>query len=192
MHRTGTCSIEKRKTAKKGTGHRDSYHLWWMGRKTPWHGSHSRKAQGQREESAVCPRMEQTRCMPAHVQEGTETTRASEQLRMGLPHVSSSSGLQDAGRRPAGGCCGHLATWQGSGSGKRLDPTNCGLSGWSVRNRRKAEAPFSQVGKVDRHQGGQTMSLEVRGRVDGNVQESGSIEDQKGGYGHCCPMLLRG
>lgn len=51
----GTRSIEQWKVAKKGTGHQDSDHLWWMDRKTPRHVNHSRKAPEQREQSAVCP-----------------------------------------------------------------------------------------------------------------------------------------
>lgn len=123
-------------------------------RKTPWHVTQAKKVLGQREQSAVCPKPEQTQCVQARVQEGTETTRASQRLKPGLLGLADPLDWKVWGEdQQEAGCSGHLATWQRSGR-KRAGLMNCGLPGWSVRKRRKAGAPFSQAEEVTHHQRG--------------------------------------
>ena len=87
---------------------------------------------------------------------GTETTRASKQMRTGLPWVRDPLAWR-CREKTSKRLCGHLATWKRSGSENGLDHTHRGPSGWSVRNWRKAGAPFSQAGEVDCHQRGLTQ-----------------------------------
>lgn len=87
----------------------------------------------------------------AHVQEGTESTGASQQLRARPPWATRSLACKVWGedQQEAALVIGHMAKLKVR---KRAGPTNCGLSGWSVRKRRKAGAPFSQAGEFNRRQ----------------------------------------
>lgn len=89
--------------------------------------------------------MEQTRCMQAHIQERTETTRASQWLEIGAAcgqQILRLAKCREKTSRRLLWSAGHMPKVTVR---KRAGPMNCGLSGWSVR-KKKAGAPFSQAG----------------------------------------------
>lgn len=128
----------------------------------------------------------------AHVQEGTEPTGASQQLRTRPPWATRSLACKVRGEDQQGAA---LVIWpHGKVEGREKGWTHKLWAVWVECEEEEESRSSIQPGwgVQPSPEKSRTMRLEVRGRVDEDVWEGLRTEDEQGGCSHRCQMLLRG